>query len=402
LKILFLTTTDLCCNPRLYKEAKTAEERGHSVTIICFKLNNWSASFENEYETSFSEHIEIVHIDISRRWIFLSLISVLISKVSNFLLFAFPSSLRLTSFSLDRRSFLLLRKLMINNFKADCISGHNIGALYPAYRYGRKKNIEWSFDVEDYHPYECETEIKEKRTSFLMKQSLPVASFISYSSEKIDEKTNELIKETKPKGAVICNSFFKKDFCFNQTKSSKVEFVWFSQNINYRRGLETILPCLAKFESQINLTLIGNLNSTFQKECLSSYSFVKTIFPLQLEVLLKKISDYDIGLALEYSNRSFYNIALSNKLLTYFQSGLYILASATSGQSSFLEKYPSHGTVTDIYDPHSIEYALENIIANIHEIRKKKSQRFNSADHIAYENQVQPVIEFWNSVCVKS
>ena len=42
LTLLFLTTTNLATNPRLYKEACLALDNGFSIFIIQFKFGNWS------------------------------------------------------------------------------------------------------------------------------------------------------------------------------------------------------------------------------------------------------------------------------------------------------------------------------------------------------------------------
>ena len=59
-------------------------------------------------------------------------------------------------------------------------------------------------------------------------------------------------------------------------------------------------------------------------------------------------SQFDIGLALEPAFSRNNDIALSNKIFTYMQAGLAIIASNTTAQQQLLKKYPKIGELYEI------------------------------------------------------
>ena len=99
----------------------------------------------------------------------------------------------------------------------------------------------------------------------------------------------------------------------------------------------------------------------------------------------QQLSNYDSGLALEDGridvNR---NICLTNKIWSYLQSGLYILASDTDAQKEFIEQYNSHGVCTSLNNM-DFKNALKYIIENKKFIREKRSVRYHEAQFSCWE-----------------
>ena len=63
------------------------------------------------------------------------------------------------------------------------------------------------------------------------------------------------------------------------------------------------------------------------------------------EDLLLFATKFDIGLALEPGFCMNNDLAVSNKLFTYLQAGLCVIASDTTGQANFIRHYPAAGTI---------------------------------------------------------
>jgi glycosyltransferase involved in cell wall biosynthesis len=198
---------------------------------------------------------------------------------------------------------------------------------------------------------------------------------------------------------LINNCFSQTEFQFTENNSEKIKFVWFSQNISQGRGLELVIPALAKFKDKIELHLIGNLYANFNDAFLSNYSDFITLYkPLSQKELNLKLSEFDIGLAIELNTADFNRqICLTNKIFAYTQSGLYVLATDTFAQIKFIEEHKNIGLITKQKTDDFIT-SIEKIINNISEIRNNKKSRFNYAQQLSWENESKKLNTIWNKI----
>ncbi|MFY8003545.1 MAG: hypothetical protein ACOVNR_01835, partial [Chitinophagaceae bacterium] len=70
-KILFITSTNLSCNPRCWKEIQYCLKIGHEVTLISFDLHNWTTPLELEIRKEYP-NIHFIDINTSikkNRWL---------------------------------------------------------------------------------------------------------------------------------------------------------------------------------------------------------------------------------------------------------------------------------------------------------------------------------------------
>lgn len=403
-KILFITTSNLATNPRLYKEVVLAKEKKIVFTVLQFKIGNWSDEKSNILAKELingSENMnKIISLDIRRkhkpRWLFYSLCQFLARILS----IIFKNSLLLHAIAHSKRSCQLLINNQNSNSKFDLIVAHNLGSLYPAYCLSKKNNIPFIFDIEDYHPGEAVGHGREdeiRRREFLFKKILPKAGFITYASPLIGEYSLKLIPEfPKEKSALINNCFSPSDFSFKDNHSEKISFVWFSQNITASRGLEMIVPLLYQHNTKVHLTLIGHLYKNFYDDFLVAYEEILTIIPpLSQNELHQQLGEFDIGLALELKNSDLNKkIALSNKIFAYAQSGLFILASDTEAQYRFIDNNPSTGMVVNLGSP-DLSNTVEHLLNNIQEIRKRKKDRFDHAKKLSWDHESHKLMEIW-------
>ncbi len=387
-KLLFLSSTNLTTNPRLLKELRYAESLGYKCDFIGFDLENWSQDIDNEIIKNINSDLKYIKItrNHKKNWI----ISTIIEKVSQKLLFIFINSLKLNSYAHSKRSFLLLKELKNNKQKYDLIIAHTLPTLYPAYKFSRRTNTPFSFDVEDYHPGETCSKQEKRRCEFLMKNLLPKASYVTYASPLIGEKVVELCSNKIKNHRLINNCFSEAEFTHKDNNSPKIKFVWFSQNIAHGRGLELILPALMPLKARVELHLIGNLYADFERDTLSKYSAIINLHkPLPQKELNLKLSEFDIGLAIEPAKDLNNTIAVSNKIWAYLQSGVYILATDTPAQTQFMKAHLNCGLVAS-HDAKSMETAVNEIINNIKIIRQQKIHRYNYAKKYSWEKTLIP------------
>jgi len=399
-KLIFISKDNLTTNPRLLKELKLAVKLGYEVDFVGFNSGNWSDKIDEEIIKTIDANFH--YIPITRKPFFQWFVNSIIEKISQKIYPIFKENLKINSYAHSKRSILLNKHLRKNNKKYDLIIAHTLPTLFPAYKFAKKTNTKFTFDIEDYHPGENvakDTNNEKARREFLMKNLLPKASFITYASPLIGEHSIKLLNNyPKNKHLLINNCFSETEFQFHENNSEKIKFVWFSQNIAAGRGLELLVPAIEKFKDKIELHLIGNLYTNFNDNFLSKYSdFIKIHKPLPQKELNLKLSEFDVGLAIEPGKDFNNKIAVSNKIWAYLQSGLYVFATDTLAQVRFLDENKNFGIISGQNNKELIN-SIQKIINNISEIRKNKQTRFDTAQKLSWENETNKLTEIWNSI----
>jgi glycosyltransferase involved in cell wall biosynthesis len=355
IKILFITTSNIATNPRLLKEVQLAYSNHFDITIIQFKYGGWSAQINKDLKNNF-ENVCFIEISATRTPLMPWLISSIYSLFLQRLPLSFLSS-KTIAYRLNKRAYLIDQHLKNIKSSFDWVIAHNLGAFYPALRFAKRNNAKLGLDIEDYHSGESLNKKQNQLIKAHLESILHKSDYCSFASPLIREEIlNETVKKPK-KSLLILNGFNKSEFLLEENSSSKLKLVWYSQNIDFMRGLESIIPIVNNFCYDVELTLIGNLNKDFARHFdLENSKNIKVLKPLIQQILHSHLSSYDVGLALEVGKDRNNEIALSNKLISYVQSGLFVLAFDTPAQRKFI-----------------IENKIEAfIIANNEELIRKK------------------------------
>lgn len=374
-----------------------AKRKGYKIEVVCFEFNNWSYPFNLELLNNLAD--DRVHtIQGNRKPFFPWAWSVFKETVYRILARVLPIRDRMLSQAVTRRSDLLLQVIDKIEGPFDLVIGHNPGALFPAYYAARKFNCKCGFDVEDYHPGEGDSRHIQQLTKQLMNQFLPLMDYVTFAAPLMLQKHAVDIGKEGKNWNVILNLFEQSQFSYkNKDRDQPLEIVWFSQNVNYKRGLEQWIPALEHFKDDIRLTLIGNKKEPFFTEYVKGKTFIDYLEPMDQASLNEKICEFDIGLAIE-GGKDYNNIiALANKLITYFQAGLYILATDTPGQKDFLKTYPHSGLVLSVNHENFID-KLAQVIASKDSIRRTKAERFKSAQSYNWEAESEKLLQLWEGV----
>jgi hypothetical protein len=375
---------------------RLALQQGHVPEVICFEFENWSKSI-NERLKEQLEGVHILSVPAGRapfaRWFFSVLTENIYRIASGF------TTLNIAALSqaFSRRSDILIAQLE-KVPKPDLVIGHNPGAMYPAIHAAEKFGCNVGFDVEDYHPGEGNNLRMQKMVSGLMVKLLPRMNYVSFASSQILKEVNTLIPGTHTNWFALLNYFPASDFVApSNDNGGKIKLVWFSQNISRDRGLELILPFVKKESQKLELHLFGNLDQTFHEEHLKGVENILVHQPLQQKELHQGLSGFDIGLALEPAKDRNNELAVSNKILAYLQSGLYVLATNTIAQESLLNEFPGHGRCFD-YKSNNADLILEKIVAEIDSIRSKKMRRFSDFSKRNWETVATDLAEQWHQL----
>ena len=394
-KIIFLTSTNLASNPRCRKEVELACEQGYEVVVYAFEMQNWTNDKEIRIRESLNG-VQYYSIQAGRKPVWPWLLSVIAGKVAKILYRAGIRTAWVNGVGVDKKTFLLIRAIRQTKPFGNLVIAHNPGALYPAWRYAQSSGIPYAVDIEDYYPGEGDDPVIQNMNTGLLKKILPAARYITYASECFIKKINELSPGMENRQQDIINNVFcATDFPVPvNDNTEKLQLVWFSQNIDRGRGLEQVLEVFDAFSEKINLVLIGNPKSPFVEEYLQQRTYVKIIESLPQEELHKTISRYDIGLAIEPGRDLNNRLALSNKIWTYFQSGLYILASNTESQAAFINRFGDHGKITTL-QKEPLSETMSYLVNNREKIRSDKKLRRENAQQYSWEHESQKLLRIW-------
>lgn len=394
--ILFITTSNLATNPRTYKEIQLALKNGKKVTLLCFSFDNWSKDINDKIKSGLENKIQYIEIPGNRKPFFPWLLSTVVYALADLVLRIFPANPRWLSFRSNKRSWLIMREVQRLSIKPDWVVAHNIGSFFPALVLAKKTSARLGIDLEDYHPGESNTPVVVKRTERLLRYILPRAQYITAASPLILEASLSLTQSDATK-EVIMNYFPEKEFTEPAViEHEALQIVWFSQNISFNRGLEQVLPVINE-TTGVELHLFGHCNPDFFRQHLQSHQHVFIHEALPQAQLHQKLSGFDIGLALEPGKDRNNELAVSNKMLAYYQAGLYILASHTPAQSAFLTTHPASGMLTDL-DRECFKEALLNCIADLHAIRSERHTRFQRARNTGWDTEGKRLLALWEQV----
>lgn len=393
--ILFLTSTNLAANPRLVKELRLAVQHGFKAVVVEFRLGNWSDGITDVLKQEFAT-VEFIELSALRKPFLSWLISSLLQKVYS-LLPVGTMNTRMLSIAVGKRSWLLQRQLQKMTEHFDWVVAHNPAAFYPAMWFAKKINAALGIDVEDYHPGETNDEKARGIMKELMRNVLPGAAYCSFASPLIMKYVEQDISSKRDRNRVVNNVFSMNDFSalvFEQPLNRKLRFVWFSQFVDYGRGLEQLFPVLDKFHESIELTLIGSVNGLFSEKELAHRNYITCLSSMPQSALHQQLRQYDIGLAVEDSHANFNrNICLTNKIWAFFQAGLYILATPTDAQRYFLEQHSLHG---ELLLPGNADDAVQKLVDNKEKLFAGKEKRYGEARHLSWEKESMILLTEWN------
>ena len=398
-RILFITTHNLATNPRLVKEIYLALKNHFSVSVICFEFDNWSKQLNEQIKRRLLPVIKYYPVSGNRKPLLPWALSSIFQLSSKKLLKFFPKNIFLLSVMSSKRSWLLLNELKKIHEPIHLVVAHNPGSFYPAMVFAKKKKIPFGIDLEDYHPGETNNTKSRSLSKTLQNLILPNAEYISAASPLILEYAQKDCEIDLKNSVVDLNYFPSNEFIPPATKENgKLKLVWFSQQISFDRGLEQVIPLITNNDA-VELHLFGNCNEAFKIKCLTGIDNIFVHSALSQNELHNKLSEFDIGLAIESSNSNLNrNICITNKMLAYFQAGLYILASDTKAQKQFIKSHPESGCVAEL-DSKSFGDALNELVQQKKSIRDSAPERFEKVQDFCWEEESKKLLKAWEMTC---
>jgi glycosyltransferase involved in cell wall biosynthesis len=393
--ILFLTSTNLACNPRCLKEVRLAAATKMDVTIVAFRLGNWSDKQEQEIVKELT-NVEFHYLDITREQFFPWLRATIYLKTARLVHSVFPGNVFWASMAINKQSWALWKWGKKYTGRPDLVIAHNPPAFYTAEKLASRNGVPFALDIEDYHPGEIDNKAIESPLTVVMRSLMNRSAYNSFAAPGIKAYCRQALGIDRDTDIVVNNVFPSDEFLYNGGKG-KMQLVWFSQNIDHGRGLEELIPCLEELAADIELTLIGNPKEPFCHNFVAGKDFIRIIRSVSQRELHRIIGNADIGLAIETGKDTNRKLTLTNKIWAYFQAGLFILASDTPAQSEFIAHYPDHGALTAL-DRKNMTDALINLNRQLPLIRSQKQTRFEQAKLAGWEQESIHLSGLWDNI----
>ncbi|HEY4197358.1 MAG TPA: hypothetical protein VGM63_17570 [Mucilaginibacter sp.] len=392
-KIVMITSGQPSLNPRLVKEADALAGAGYDVTVLYAYWNDWGAKFDQELIPTKKWKAICIGGDPhqkKRTYFFSRMIhgfAKLMSRKSK--------AKYLAELAISRASYFLSREA--KKYAADIYIGHNLGALPATIKAAKANKKLCGFDAEDLHRYEVsdtQTDYDVILKSALEDRYIPQVDYLTASSPLIAEKYQQLFPDKKP---VVILNVFPRNTTIPQPVNNPddpIRLLWFSQTIGPSRGIEDIIGALRLLGSYpFELHLLGHLSNenkiNFIDKLIDSLP-VPVYFhePVNPNELAAFSSQFDLGLALEPGFSMNNDFALSNKIFTYLQAGLGVIASDTKAHSNLLNQYPAIGKLYQKGD----HQALADILLEYHQHRGKLLETRKAAfdianDQLNWENE---------------
>jgi glycosyltransferase involved in cell wall biosynthesis len=306
----------------------------------------------------------------------------------------------MADWALGRASYFLIREA--KKHVVDLYIGHNLGALPAVVAGARANNKLCGFDAEDFHRNETsddETDAAVVLKTEIEDKYLPLLNYFTTSSPQIADAYKRLYPSLQP--MVLLNVFPAGNHNMpDRVSTSPLRLFWFSQTIGANRGLQDAVNALQLLDKDLfELHILGSQarsNPAFIKALTESGINLKIHEPVHPEMVIAFASQFDIGLALEERLPVNRDICLTNKIFTYMQAGLAVIASDTAAQQDLLSKNPTIGSIYPKGDGQALAAILSNYHQNKEQLITAQNEAFRFA-RLTYNWEIES-LKFLNIV----
>ena len=395
-KILLITSGQPALNPRLVKEADALAAFGYDITVLYSYWNEWGTNFDRQLLPGKKWKAICVGGDpINNKLIYYA--SRIIHNVASGLyklgIMAFAN------WAIARSSFFLVRTA--RKFKADLYIGHNLGSLPAVVKAAKLYNKPCGFDAEDYHRNEVSDDLLSNDVvlkTYLEDKYIPRLTYLTSSSPLIAAEYQKLYPKVKKE--VILNVFSANDILkiSEPTVTTAIKLFWFSQTTGTNRGIEDAIDGMNILKkSSLELHLLGNASDDVRRlfsERLQ-YNCGKIFFyqPISPDRIIEFAEQFDIGLALENNIPFNRDICLTNKIFTYIQSGLALIASNTKAQTNLLNQHSPIGKLYEIGNAQSFADAVQYYLQNSEQLLiARKASLLTAHEQLNWEVESKKVL----------
>jgi glycosyltransferase involved in cell wall biosynthesis len=355
--VTFITTGQPTTNPRLVKEAETLHKLGYSVKVICCFYQQWAQKPDEALTSKYpGMYIYCGGDPVVQKAVY---IKTRIRQKLNTLLFKYTRGVNIPENAISRTHTEAL--VIAQKIKTDIYIAHNLGALPAAVLAAKHTGAKVGYDAEDMHSAQFTSTHDEsyRLNKHIEEKYFGQVDYFTAASPLIAEYYKREYSFLKP---IVVNNVFPKtalNIDQNYKANEPLKLFWFSQTVGPERGLEDVIKAMAATKGNVQLHLLGNCNDNHKAALLNLVAELK-LNPDQLQFhepigadeIFSFAGRFDIGMATETGTPLNRDICLTNKIFTYIQCGLAMIASDTQAQTLFMEQHPATGK---LYQKNSLQ-----------------------------------------------
>lgn len=364
--ILIVTSSHLCRNPRVVKEASTLGAAGYAVTVLTVFTHPAFAAQDRELVRDLPFRLEVLDLAAARRGA--SFAQRAATRAARWCLRVAGLETAQTlgpASALRRRAHALARS-------ADLVIAHTEIPLWSAVsllRAGHRVAV----DLEDWYSEDLLPADRRYRPLALLRRAeacaLRRAAYVSTTSASLAAALAARYNGCPP---IILHNTFPLASASRTSQPPTVappRLVWFSQTVGPGRGLEQFLAAWATTRQPSRVVLLGSVAPDYREQLLalvpsSRRSAVEFLPPVPPGDLPAKLAEFDLGLALEAQSPPSRDLTITNKLLQYLNAGLAVVATDTAGQREVLQAAPGCGLLIDPDQPAQVAAQLDELLAD--------------------------------------
>jgi len=330
------------------KEAETLHKLGYNVKVICCFYQQWAQKTDEALTGKYpGMYIYCGGDPVIQKATYLK--TRIRQKLST-LLFKYTRHFDIPENAISRTHTEALS--IAKKIKTDLYIAHNLGALPAAIQAAKHYNVKVGYDAEDLHSGQFASTHNEsyKLNKYIEEKYFPHVDYFTAASPLIAEFYQREYRYLKP---VVINNVFPKtalNISPNYKGNEPLKLFWFSQTVGPERGLEDVIKAMATTKGSVQLHLLGNYSENHRSALLNLANTLKLntdqlqfYEPIGADEIFDFAGRFDIGMATETGVPLNRDICLTNKIFTYIQCGLAIIASDTQAQTLFMEQYPDTG-----------------------------------------------------------
>ena len=382
-KVCLLSDHHICINPRLWKEAFFYEKLGFEVVVLTMWKSNIFLKKDKQILRGHNiKYISYLNIISGAKSIFINYFYRIRKRLSSELHRFFTIGL---AWSISHAPEKMYKEAIQQS--ADLYVAHLECAFYVGRKLA-KAGKKVAFDFEDWYSRDyLVPERPVKLLQSLEKFAILNGLFITAASRSMaDEIKKEYSSnrsiETIYNGFSTSASINQFDFDVNKHKQDVFKMIWFSRTVGPNRGIENLVEALKHCKVKCEIHLLGILVDGFDqilykhisdtdRHSLHFHHFISH------NELLKFLSSFDLGLALELKINDNRNLTVTNKIMQYIQAGLPILCSDTSGHLEVASYFPNTIHAVNIEDEFEVAQKIDFLSENRNFYSNEDMLRFN-------------------------
>jgi glycosyltransferase involved in cell wall biosynthesis len=371
-KILILTASHLCRNPRVVKEATTLGAAGYDVTVMSVSTQDRFRQMDLALLRGLPFRLKVLdyaaNTPRARAASFVQRTATWVSRLlCRTLHFEFAQSLGPAAALLN----------FARAHPADLTIVHTEIPIWAA-QYLLREGRRVAVDVEDWYSEDLLFADRRSRPLRLLRRAEQVvlrhAAYASATSNSMSAALAEAYGCARP--IVLRNTFPLQPVSRvdRPPGNGPPSFIWFSQTIGPGRGLELFFSAWSLTRHPSRVHLLGDVRADYRQHLLSrvpesrraDIRFIPLVTPDELPF---KLAEFDLGLALEPHWPRNRDITITNKITQYMNAGLAVISTDTAGQCEVMHAAPDCGLLIQAHETNRLAVQLDELLGDRDRLR---------------------------------